>query len=156
MGVLLGIVTMAIVAYSNSLTSVLLLRAAGLTGHDSYEGVAYAIGGRIWKVSPLSSILIPSFTLLPCLPSFLFLLSFLFFLFTFPSCTPLNYYIFITPCVGLSTERNTGCVNLIASLVCRNAAEAHCLYDTMPSCIPACSDTDCSDPAAGRSNDWEF
>ncbi|CAK0750260.1 hypothetical protein CVIRNUC_001976 [Coccomyxa viridis] len=50
MGVLLGIVTMAVVAYSNSLTSVLLLRAAGLTGHDSYEGVAYAIGGKGWKV----------------------------------------------------------------------------------------------------------
>jgi hypothetical protein len=54
MGVLLGIITMAVVAYSNSLTSVLLLRAAGLTGHDSYEGVAYAIGGKYWKarVSP--------------------------------------------------------------------------------------------------------
>ena len=52
MGVLLGIVTMAVVAYSNSLTSVLLLRAAGLTGHDSYEGVAYAIGGKGWKVHP--------------------------------------------------------------------------------------------------------
>ena len=50
MGVLLGIITMAVVAYSNSLTSVLLLRAAGLTGHDSYEGVAYAIGGKYWKV----------------------------------------------------------------------------------------------------------
>lgn len=50
MGVLLGIVTMAVVAYSNSLTSVLLLRAAGLTGHDTYEGVAYAIGGKYWKV----------------------------------------------------------------------------------------------------------
>lgn len=48
---LLGIVTMAVVAYSNSLTSVLLLRAAGLTGHDSYEGVAYAIGGKYWKVN---------------------------------------------------------------------------------------------------------
>ena len=54
MGVLLGIVTMAVVAYSNSLTSVLLLRAAGLTGHDSYEGVAYAIGGKGWKVHLLS------------------------------------------------------------------------------------------------------
>ena len=51
---LLGIVTMAVVAYSNSLTSVLLLRAAGLTGHDSYEGVAYAIGGKGWKVGRFS------------------------------------------------------------------------------------------------------
>ncbi|CAL8462502.1 g2035 [Coccomyxa elongata] len=50
MGVLLGVLTMAAVAYSNSLTSVLLLRAAGLTGHDSYEGVAQAVGGRVWKV----------------------------------------------------------------------------------------------------------
>jgi hypothetical protein len=53
MGVLLGVVTMAVVAYSNSLTSVLLLRAAGLTGHDSYEGVAQAVGGRAWKVGRL-------------------------------------------------------------------------------------------------------
>ncbi|KAK9906824.1 hypothetical protein WJX75_008674 [Coccomyxa subellipsoidea] len=50
MGLLLGVLTMAVVAYSNSLTSVLLLRAAGLTGHDSYEGVAQAVGGRAWKV----------------------------------------------------------------------------------------------------------
>lgn len=55
MGVLLGVLTMAVVAYSNSLTSVLLLRAAGLTGHDSYEGVAQAVGGRAWKArSPLT------------------------------------------------------------------------------------------------------
>lgn len=49
MGVLLGILTMAVVAYSNSLTSVLLLRAAGLTGHDTYEGVAHAVAGPVWK-----------------------------------------------------------------------------------------------------------
>lgn len=65
MGVLLGVLTMAVVAYSNSLTSVLLLRAAGLTGHDSYEGVAQAVGGRAWKACP------PSISLTPilCSPS---------------------------------------------------------------------------------------
>lgn len=52
MGVLLGVLTMAVVAYSNSLTSVLLLRLAGLTGHDSYEGVAQVVGGRAWKACP--------------------------------------------------------------------------------------------------------
>ncbi len=57
MGVLLGVLTMAAVAYSNSLTSVLLLRAAGLTGHDSYEGVAQAVGGRVWKVGQTPSYL---------------------------------------------------------------------------------------------------
>ena len=51
MGVLLGVLTMAVVAYSNSLTSVLLLRAAGLTGHDTYEGVAQAVAGPVWKAS---------------------------------------------------------------------------------------------------------
>ena len=86
MGVLLGIITMAIVAYSNSLTSVLLLRAAGLTGHDSYEGVAYAIGGRVWKVSRLSSLFIYS------LPSSLVSsLSFFFFPFF-----PLHFLVFYT------------------------------------------------------------
>ena len=154
MGVLLGIVTMAIVAYSNSLTSVLLLRAAGLTGHDSYEGVAYAIGGRVWKVSPLSSLFISSFTLLPCLPSFLLLLSFL-FLFTFSFCTPLNSYIFLTPCIGLSTDRDTGCVCLIALLDMQERCRGS-LPLRMPTCNPAGGDTDCSDPAVGKDNDWEF
>ena len=49
-GVLLGIVVMLVVAGSNCLTSVLLLKAAGKTGKDSYEGVALAIGGNTWKV----------------------------------------------------------------------------------------------------------
>ena len=51
---------MAVVAYSNSLTSVLLLRAAGLTGHDTYEGVAYAIGGKYWKVRAFLSHIVAS------------------------------------------------------------------------------------------------
>lgn len=49
-GVLLGILVMLVVAGSNCLTSLLLLKAAGKTGHDSYEGVALAIGGQKWKV----------------------------------------------------------------------------------------------------------
>lgn len=42
---------MLVVAGSNCLTSLLLLKAAGKTGHDSYEGMALAIGGPTWKVS---------------------------------------------------------------------------------------------------------
>lgn len=49
-GVLLGILVMLVVAGSNCLTSLLLLKAAGKTGRDSYEGVALAIGGQRWKV----------------------------------------------------------------------------------------------------------
>ena len=49
-GVLLGILVMLVVAGSNCMTSLLLLKAAGKTGHDSYEGVALAIGGQKWKV----------------------------------------------------------------------------------------------------------
>lgn len=49
-GILLGLVTMVIVGFCNAHTCMLLLRAAGSTGHDSYEGVAETIGGRPWKV----------------------------------------------------------------------------------------------------------
>ena len=48
-GVLLGLCTMLVVGLCNTYTSTLMLRAAALTGHDSYEGVAYAVGGRAWK-----------------------------------------------------------------------------------------------------------
>ena len=41
---------MFVVAASNTLTSVLVLKAAGATGKHSYEGVAQAIGGNGWKV----------------------------------------------------------------------------------------------------------
>ena len=50
-GVLLGILVMLVVAGSNCLTSLLLLKAAGKTGRDSYEGMALAIGGPTWKAS---------------------------------------------------------------------------------------------------------
>lgn len=49
-GVLLGVLVMLVVAGSNCLTSLLLLRAAGKTGRNSYEGVALAVGGQKWKV----------------------------------------------------------------------------------------------------------
>jgi hypothetical protein len=49
-GVLLGILTCLVVAYCNILTCKLLLRTADKTGHDSYEGIAEALGGRVWKV----------------------------------------------------------------------------------------------------------
>lgn len=49
-GILLGLMTMVVVGFCNAHTCVLLLRAAGSTGHDSYEGVAEAIGGKAWKV----------------------------------------------------------------------------------------------------------
>ncbi|KAK9817843.1 hypothetical protein WJX72_002950 [[Myrmecia] bisecta] len=49
-GVLLGMLTAVVVASANCHTSVLVLRAAGKTGHDSYEGVAEAVGGRRLKV----------------------------------------------------------------------------------------------------------
>ena len=50
MGVLPGVVTALVVAYANTLTSTLLLRAAARTGCYSYEGIAEAIGGRGCKV----------------------------------------------------------------------------------------------------------
>ena len=50
MGVLPGVVTALVVAYANTLTSTLLLRAAARTGCYSYEGIAEAVGGRGCKV----------------------------------------------------------------------------------------------------------
>lgn len=50
MGVLPGVVTALLVAYANTLTSTLLLRAAARTGCYSYEGIAEAVGGRGCKV----------------------------------------------------------------------------------------------------------
>lgn len=49
-GVLLGVLTCVLVACCNTLTCKLLLRSAEKTGHDSYEGIAEALGGRLWKV----------------------------------------------------------------------------------------------------------
>lgn len=56
MGVLPGVVTALVVAYANTLTSTLLLRAAAHTGCYSYEGIAEAVGGRVWKVSAARSL----------------------------------------------------------------------------------------------------
>lgn len=47
----MGLLTMLVVAYSNALTSILLLKASGKTGHDTYEGVAQAAGGPVLKAS---------------------------------------------------------------------------------------------------------
>lgn len=49
-GVLLGVVTSLVAGGCNIVTCLLLLRVAHITGHDSYEGVAEAIGGKSWKV----------------------------------------------------------------------------------------------------------
>ena len=61
-GVLLGILVMLVVAGSNCLTSLLLLKAAGKTGQDSYEGVALAIAGHKWKASPVQLACMPNHT----------------------------------------------------------------------------------------------
>ncbi|KAK9866264.1 hypothetical protein WJX84_005087 [Apatococcus fuscideae] len=58
MGVLVGVLTMGIVASANCLTSTLLLRAALKTGHSSYEGIAEAAGGSTWKVITQTSLIL--------------------------------------------------------------------------------------------------
>ncbi|KAK9843248.1 hypothetical protein WJX74_009204 [Apatococcus lobatus] len=58
MGVLVGLLTMAIVAGSNCLTSNLLLGAAFKTGNASYEGIAEAAGGRRWKAVTQTSLIL--------------------------------------------------------------------------------------------------
>ncbi len=55
-GVLLGVTTMLLVAGCNAASCYWLLRAAHATGHNSYEGVAEAIGGKKWKVRPLEAV----------------------------------------------------------------------------------------------------
>mmetsp|Transcript_4826 Transcript_4826/g.13876 ORF Transcript_4826/g.13876 Transcript_4826/m.13876 type:complete len:470 (+) Transcript_4826:249-1658(+) len=57
-GVLLGVVTMLVVAVCNTATCYWLLRASHATGHDSYEGVAEAIGGKRWKVATQVSLVV--------------------------------------------------------------------------------------------------
>ena len=54
-GVVTGLVTMAIVAYANELTSRLLTRAAAYSGKTSYEELAQWAGGHRWKVRHLIS-----------------------------------------------------------------------------------------------------
>ena len=56
-GLLLGVTTMLVVAGCNAASCYWLLRAAHATGHDSYEGVAGAIGGKNWKVRPLEALI---------------------------------------------------------------------------------------------------
>lgn len=50
-GVLMGCITMVVVAMANSATSCMLIRAAALTGKPTYEALAEWAGGRRWKVS---------------------------------------------------------------------------------------------------------
>lgn len=57
-GVLLGCSTMALVAFCNDLTSCLLIRAAAVTGKDTYEGLAEWAGGTGWKVLTQASLVL--------------------------------------------------------------------------------------------------
>jgi solute carrier family 38 (sodium-coupled neutral amino acid transporter), member 11 len=54
-GVVTGLLTMAVVAYANELTSRLLTRAAAYSGKSSYEELAEWAGGYRWKVSALGN-----------------------------------------------------------------------------------------------------
>lgn len=57
-GVVMGLVTMAVVAYSNELTSRLLTRAAAFSGKASYEELAEWAGGYAWKVATQCSLML--------------------------------------------------------------------------------------------------
>lgn len=48
-GILLGCITMAVVAWTNVATSCMLIRASACTGRHTYEGLAEWAGGRSWK-----------------------------------------------------------------------------------------------------------
>jgi hypothetical protein len=48
--VLCGLLTQIVVANCNALAAVLLLRTAAKVGQSSYESVAEAVGGPIWRV----------------------------------------------------------------------------------------------------------
>lgn len=50
-GVLVGVLTMLLVAWANDATSCMLIRAAAATGKPTYEALAEWAGGRPWKVS---------------------------------------------------------------------------------------------------------
>jgi hypothetical protein len=50
-GLLMGALTMLVVAWANDVTSCLLVRAAAYAGHDTYEGLAHWAGGVCWLVS---------------------------------------------------------------------------------------------------------
>jgi hypothetical protein len=49
-GVLVGSLTMLVVAWANDATSCMLIRAAAATGKPTYEALAESAGGRGWKV----------------------------------------------------------------------------------------------------------
>lgn len=49
-GVLVGCLTMLVVAWANDATSCMLIRAAGATGKPTYEALAEWAGGKAWKV----------------------------------------------------------------------------------------------------------
>ncbi|WIA15022.1 hypothetical protein OEZ85_001723 [Tetradesmus obliquus] len=49
-GVLVGVLTMLLVAWANDATSCMLIRAAAATGKPTYEALAEWAGGRPWKV----------------------------------------------------------------------------------------------------------
>jgi amino acid permease len=49
-GVLVGCLTMLLVAWANDATSCMLIRAAGATGKITYEALAEWAGGKAWKV----------------------------------------------------------------------------------------------------------
>lgn len=49
-GVLVGCLTMLVVAWANDATSCMLIRAAGATGKPTYEALAEWAGGKPWKV----------------------------------------------------------------------------------------------------------
>eukprot|EP00882_Tetradesmus_deserticola_P022019 GHRQ01023895.1.p2 GENE.GHRQ01023895.1~~GHRQ01023895.1.p2 ORF type:complete len:118 (+),score=49.74 GHRQ01023895.1:1123-1476(+) len=50
-GVLVGVLTMLLVAWANDATSCMLIRAAAATGKPTYEALAEWAGGRPWRVS---------------------------------------------------------------------------------------------------------
>ena len=50
LGVLCGLLTQIVVANCNALAAVLLLRTAAKVRQSTYEAVAEAVGGPVWRV----------------------------------------------------------------------------------------------------------
>eukprot|EP00877_Chromochloris_zofingiensis_P007157 jgi/Chrzof1/2695/Cz11g25150.t1 len=57
-GVLVGCLTMLVVAWANDATSCMLVRAAALTGKPTYEALAEWAGGKSWKVFTQASLIV--------------------------------------------------------------------------------------------------
>ncbi|GBF99780.1 amino acid transporter [Raphidocelis subcapitata] len=57
-GVLMGLATMAVVAWTNCATSRMLINAAGRTGRHTYEGLAEWAGGAPWRLATQASLLL--------------------------------------------------------------------------------------------------